>query len=110
MNHNLGNSFKISIYEDDVHRQLLKEHTITSLTEKITQMETNLEKIINENVNNNMMAANNHIKEIEEHLFHADQRIKFLDDENANLRKNIEDNKDCADLSKGGAAAKNKDQ
>ena len=45
MNHNLGNSFKISIYEDDVHRQLLKEHTITSLTEKISYKSVARKKI-----------------------------------------------------------------
>lgn len=71
----------------------IKNKENASLIEKITLMEKNIENIINENVNNNMMAANNHIKEIEEHLYHADLRIKFLDEENANLRKNIEDNK-----------------
>ena len=70
-----------------------KNKEIDMLKEKLIQMETNIGDIINQNVNDNMLAANNHIKEIEEHLYHADQRIKFLDEENAYLKKNIEDNK-----------------
>jgi hypothetical protein len=70
-----------------------KNKEIIILKEKLILMENNIGEIINQNVNDNMMAANNHIKEIEEHLYHADQRIKFLDEENAFLKKNIEDNK-----------------